>query len=156
MKITLTSGEIVESTRVTDCTARLPGGRLVATFTEGGTVYQDPDQPDPESHHTPGPWEVKGDPDLYNEHEYSVPIIAANTDNHDLVAEVLVTGDLEYDTTVTAANISLIAAAPHLLEACQCIYEDLDNGGEIYQNDRERMRVLLEAIEHATGKEVTL
>ena len=41
--ITLTSGERVEAEHVDGCRYRLPGGRIVQTWTEDGEILQDPE-----------------------------------------------------------------------------------------------------------------
>ena len=41
--VILTSGEVVQAEHVREDIYRLPGGRLVRTWTEDGHVYQDPD-----------------------------------------------------------------------------------------------------------------
>lgn len=63
-----------------------------------------------EPNHSPGPWVARKDIEHWE-------IAAMGTDNGDIVAELPLTGDDEYDNIVAVANARLIAAAPELLEA---------------------------------------
>jgi len=96
--------------------------------------------------HTPGPWTVENNEETYD----TWNIVATETDNGDVVAEVPKTGDEDYDSKVSCANARLIAAAPDLLTACRRAVKHIDAAPEHNDADDEMLVVLRAAIALAT------
>lgn len=97
------------------------------------------------SMHTPGPWEVTTHPNQ------SAILITAGANI------IAVPGYTENDDEY-AANARLIAAAPDLLEALRCHYDDACDRGETTDEDGKEYddyRAIRRAIEKATGEDLS-
>ena len=64
-----------------------------------------------------------------NDSDFELHIIDLDTDNHDLIASMCMSGDPDYDNEVVRPYANLIAAAPDLIEALEYIVNDVPEPG---------------------------